>query len=156
MVLWFKLLEFSWTLYWGCFLSLPVVTDSSGWFLVHPAPPPSVAWQREVFPWCSVGGMSACPIGAAMPLGSSVLRSSWPSRWDHRVSGWACGLPQPPFVKKTFPHSGGLGSCTLCGVPYIWLALCSSACVSPGDCPSFSQVGPAHSHWVPLLWAWCA
>ena len=44
----------------------------------------------------------------------------------------------------------------MCGVPFLWLALCSSACVSPGGCPSFSQVGPAHSHWVPLLWPWCA
>ena len=46
---------------------------------------------------------------------------------------------------------GGLGvvvACTSCGVPCLWLALCSSACVSHGGCPSFSQVDPAHSHWV--------
>ena len=30
------------------------------------------------------------------------------------------------------------------------------ACVSLGGCPSFSQVGPARSHGVPLLWTWCA
>ena len=83
MFSWSKLLEFSWTLYWGYFLSLPVVTDSSGWLLVHPDSPPSVAWRRELLPWCSVGGMSACPSGAAVLLGSSVLRSSWSSRWEH-------------------------------------------------------------------------
>ena len=44
--------------------------------------PPSVAWRREVLPLFSVLGMSACPSGAAVPLGSSVLRSSWSSRWD--------------------------------------------------------------------------
>ena len=37
---------------------------------------PSVAWRWEVFPWFSVRGMSACPSGAAVPLGSSVLRDS--------------------------------------------------------------------------------
>ena len=55
--------------------------------------------------------------------------------------------------------SGWLGvvvACTSCGVPYLWLALCSSPCVRLGGCPSFSQVGPARSHWVPLLWTWCA
>ena len=26
--------------------------------------------------------------------------------------------------------------------------------VSPGGCPSFSQVGPAPLPWVPLLWTW--
>ena len=45
--------------------------------------PPSIAWWREVLPWFSVRGMSACPSGAAVPLGSSVLRSSWSSRWGH-------------------------------------------------------------------------
>ena len=55
---------------------------------------------------------------------------------------------------EDFPPSGGFGSLPSCGVPYLRLALCSSACVSPGGCPSFSQVGPAPSHWVPLLWTW--
>ena len=38
--------------------------------------------------------------------------------------------------------------------PLLRLALCSSACISPGGYPSFSQVSPAPSHWVPLLWTW--
>ena len=37
--------------------------------------------------------------------------------------------------------------------PCLRLVLCSSACVSPGGYPSFSQVGPDPSHWVSLLWA---
>ena len=53
-----------------------------GWRLVL-GYPPSVAWRREVLPWFSVRGMSPCPSGAAVPLGSSVLRSSWSSRWGH-------------------------------------------------------------------------
>ena len=45
--------------------------------------PPSVAWLREVLPCFSVRGLSACPSGAAVPLGSSVLRGSGSSRWGH-------------------------------------------------------------------------
>ena len=70
------------------------------------------------------------------------------------VSGRDCVLPQPTIVTKTFPPSGGFGSRPLCGFPCLRLALCSSACVSHRGNPSFSQVGPAPSHWVPLLWTW--
>ena len=70
------------------------------------------------------------------------------------VSGRDCVLPQPVIVTKTFPPSGGFSSWPSCGVPCLRLALCCSACISPGGCPSFSQVGPAPSHWVPLLWTW--
>ena len=70
------------------------------------------------------------------------------------VSGRACGLPQSTIVAKTFPPSGGFGSCPSGGVPDLRLVLCSSACVSPGGSPSFSKVAPAPSHWVPLLWPW--
>ena len=70
------------------------------------------------------------------------------------VSDRDCVLPQSAIVTKTFPPSGGFGSWPSYGVPCLRLALCSSACVSPGGCPSFLQVGPAPSHWVPLLWTW--
>ena len=46
-----------------------------GWRIVL-GYPPSVAWLREVLPWFSVRGLWACPSGAAVPLGSSVLRGS--------------------------------------------------------------------------------
>ena len=77
MVSWSELLVFSWTLYWGSFLSLPAVTDGSEWLL------------------------------PALRVGSPTY-------------GWRCVLQ---------------------------LALVLVA---------VSQVGPVHSHWVPLLWAWCA
>ena len=69
------------------------------------------------------------------------------------ISGRDCVLPQSTIV-TSFPPSGGFGYWPSCGVPCFRLALCSSACVSPGGCSSFSQVGPVPSHWVPLLWTW--
>ena len=42
-----------------------------------------MAWRRCVLPWFSVRALSACPRGAAMPLGASVLQCSWSSRWGH-------------------------------------------------------------------------
>ena len=53
-----------------------------GWRIVL-GYPPSVAWLREVLPCFSVRGLSACPSGAAVPLGSSVLWGSGSSRWGH-------------------------------------------------------------------------
>ena len=70
------------------------------------------------------------------------------------VSGRVCVLPQFAIVTKAFPPSGGFDSWPSCGVPCLRLALCSSACVGPGGCPSFSRVGPAPLHWVPFLWTW--
>ena len=69
-----------------------------------------------------------------MPLGSYSFAMGSP------VSGRDCVLPQSAIVTKTFPPSGGFGSWPSCGVPYLRLALCSSACDSPGGCPSFYQV----------------
>ena len=61
-----------------------------------------------------------------------------------------------PLTSSCYGWLGVVLACISCGAPYLWLVLCSSACVSSGGCPSFSQVGPAHSHWLPLLWTWCA
>ena len=44
---------------------------------------PSIAWLQEVLPCFSVRGMSAYPCGAAVPLGSSVLRGFGSSRGGH-------------------------------------------------------------------------
>ena len=70
------------------------------------------------------------------------------------VSGRDCVLPQSAIVMFAFPPSGGFDYWPSCGVPYLRLTLCASACVGPGGCPSFSRVGPAPSPWVPLLWTW--
>ena len=95
------------------------------------------------------------PSWAAVPLDSSVLRCSWSSQWGRPpVSGRDCVLPQSAIVTKAFPPSGGFDYWPSCGVPCLRLTLRSSACVGPGGCPSFSRVGPAPSHWVPLFWTW--
>ena len=70
------------------------------------------------------------------------------------VSGRDCVFLQSAIVTKAFPPPGGFDSWPSCGVPCLRLKLCASACVGPGGCPSFSRVGPAPSHWVPLLWTW--
>ena len=70
------------------------------------------------------------------------------------VSCRDCVLPRSAIVMFAFPHFGGFDYWPLCGVPCLRLTLCASACVGPGDCPSFSRVGPAPSPWVPLLWTW--
>ena len=69
-------------------------------------------------------------------------------------SGRDCVLPQSAIVTFAFPPFGGFDYWPSCGVPSLRLTLCASACVGPGGCPSFSQVGPAPSPWVPLLWTW--
>ena len=76
-----RLLVFSWNLYLGSFLSLPVFADGLGWLRLILGCPPSVAWQWGLLPWFFVRYLSACPRGAAVPLDSLVLRCSWTSRW---------------------------------------------------------------------------
>ena len=78
-----RLLEFSWNLCLGSFLSLPVFADGLGLLRLILGCPPAVAWRRRLLPWFSVRYLSACPRGAAVPLDSSVLRCSWSSRWGH-------------------------------------------------------------------------
>ena len=75
-----RLLQFSWNLCLGSFLSLPVFADSLRMVF---GCPPSVAWRRRLLPWFSVRYLLACPRGAAVPLDSSLLRCSWSSRWGH-------------------------------------------------------------------------
>ena len=78
-----RILQFSWSLCLGSFLSLPVFADSLGWLRMVLGCPPSVAWRRRLLPWFSVRYWSACPRGAAVPLDPSVLRCSWSSRCGH-------------------------------------------------------------------------
>ena len=100
--------------------------------------PPSVALRRKVLPWFSVRDLSACPrcCGASGFLGPAVFMVF---AMGSPVSGRDCVLPQSAIVTNIFPPSGGFGSWPSCGVPCLRLALCSSACVSPGGYPSFSQ-----------------
>ena len=82
-VWWSRLLEFSWNLYLGSFLLLPVFADGLGRLRLILVCPPSVAWRWRLLPWFSVRYLSACPRGAAVPVDSSVPRCSWSSRWGH-------------------------------------------------------------------------
>ena len=73
-----QLLVFSWTLCWSSFLSLPVFADSLGWLS-------DIPWLSALS--CLTAGGVALVFcqgqktsGAAVPLGSSVLRGSWSSR----------------------------------------------------------------------------
>ena len=74
---------FSGALSWGSSSRFQFFADSSGWLRITLGYPPSLAWRRCVLPWFSVRALSACPRGAAMPLGASVLQCSWSSRWGH-------------------------------------------------------------------------
>ena len=101
-----RLLEFSWYLSLGSFLSLPVFADGLGWLRLILGCPPSVAWRRRLLSWFSVRYLSACPRGAApspwVPLlwtwlvweASSVFLLCIPS---------GCGHPLGPIVP--FCHS---------------------------------------------------
>ena len=69
-----------------------------------------------MLPWFSVGALSACPRGAAMPLGASVLQCSW-SRDGVTCLRSSCVLPQSLIVTKSFPPSSGVGFMALVRVP---------------------------------------
>ena len=144
---------FSWNLYLGSFLSLPVFADGLGWFRLILGCPPSVAWQWRLLPWFFVRYLSACPRGAAVPLDSLVLWCSWSSRWVTCLRSGVCSSSVRDR-DVCFPSFGGFDYWPSCGVPCLRLTLCTSACVGPGGCPSFSRVGPAPLPWVPLLWTW--
>ena len=80
-----RLLVFSWNLYLGSFLSLPVFAAGLRWFRLILGCPPSVAWRWRLLPWFFVRYLSACPCGATMPLDSLVRWCSW--------SFPSCGVP---------------------------------------------------------------
>ena len=90
-----------------CFLGLFTGVISSR-FRCHPDSSPSVAWRRGMLPWCSVGGFSPCPSGAVMPLGSSVLKGSWSSRWASclRSALWSSSVC---VHDEDFPSFWGVG-----------------------------------------------
>ena len=146
---------------------LPFVVDPPFQVSVCPSPALAVGWfgHRPVAPpaapvcWSLVGFLLRCSVALGScvpyPVGYSLEDSygfvvQAPGVFLDSLLGFF------PLASSCYGWLGVVVACTSCGVPYLWLALCSSACVSPGGCPSFSQVGPAYSHWVPLLWTWCA
>ena len=152
---------------WSLQSRLPFVVGPPSQVSVGPSPALAVGWfgHRSVAPpaapvcWALVGSLLRRSVAlgscAPHPVGSSLEDS-----YSFVVQAPGVFLDS---LLGFFPlASGGPGwlgvlvACISCGVPYLRLALCSSACISLGGCPSFSQVSPAHSRWVPLLWPWCA
>ena len=76
-----RFLVFSWNLFLGSFLSLPMFAAGLRWFRLLLGCPPSIAWQWRLLPWFFVRYLSAYPRGASVPLDSLVLWCSWSSRW---------------------------------------------------------------------------
>ena len=65
------------------FLSLPVFAVSWGWLADSPWLSALRCLATGGVTLFSVRGLSACPSGTAVPLGSSVLQGSGSSRWGH-------------------------------------------------------------------------
>ena len=80
-----RLLVFSWNLYLGSFLLVPVYAAGLRWFRLILGCPLSVAWRWRLLPWFFVRYLSASPCGATVPLDSLVLWCSW--------SFPSCGVP---------------------------------------------------------------
>ena len=105
--------------------------------------PSSVAWRREVLPWFSVRGMSACPSGAAVPLGSSVLRSSWSSRWGHMSQVGTVFFLSPRSYRRLSLLLVGLVPGLRAGSPTSgWRCVLRPALV-PEAVPPSTRFGPA-------------
>ena len=115
-----RLLVFSWSLYLGSFLSLPVFAAGLRWFRLIPGCPPSVAWRWRLLRWFFVRYLSACPRGATVPLDSLVLWYSWsfPSCGVPclRLSLWAAACIGPGGC----PAFSRVGPAPLSWVPLLW------------------------------------
>ena len=152
---------------WSLRSRLPFVVGPPSQVSVGPSPALAVGWfgHRSVAPpaapvcWALVGSLlrRSVALGSCSPypVGSSLEDSygfvvQAPGVFLDSLLGFF------PLASGGYGWLGVVVACTSCGVPYLRLALCSSACVCLGGCPSFSQVRPVHSHWVPLLWTWCA
>ena len=106
---------------------------------------------------CGVSVALFCRLGLLRALPCQVFPCGFP--WFRGPSSW-CFLGLFPMVISSRFRWLRLarGGCYLRFVqgPLPQAGAVFLACVSLGGCPSFSQVGPARSHWVPLLWSWCA
>ena len=115
-----RLLVFSWNLYLGSFLSLPVFAAGLRWFKLILGCPPSVAWRWRLLPWFFVRYLSACPRGATVPLDSLVLWGSWsfPSCGVPclRLTLWAAACVGPGGC----PAFSRVGPPPLSWVPLLW------------------------------------
>ena len=83
-----RLLVFSGYLYWGSFLSLPVFAAGLRWLRLFLGCPPSVAWQRRLFP-------GSCQVLVGLPS------------WGYSTSGF---LGHVGFLVFTLGHLSQVGS----------------------------------------------
>ena len=148
------LLQFSWNLCLGSFLSLSVFAVSMGWLRMVIGCSSLRSLAAEVVTLVLSQVLVGLPLWGCSASGFLVPAVFLVFTMGSPVSGRDCVLPQSAIVTKAFPGSGGFDSWPSCGVPCLWLTMCASACVGPGGCPSFSRVGPAPTHWVPFLWTW--
>ena len=141
-----------------CCLGCPLVVDPPspalvmGWFGHTSVAPPAAPVC-----WALVGSVALfCRLGLLCALPCRVFACGFP--WFRGPSSW-CFLGLFTVVLSSRFHwlRMAWGGCCLRFVqgPLPQAGAVFLACVSLGGCPS-SQVGPARSHWVPLLWSWCA
>ena len=96
MVSWSKLLGFSWPLYWGSFLSRPVVTDGSRWLL------PALGAGSPTSGWRCV--LRHALVLVAVP---PSLRSALRVRTGFLSSGPGVRVGFPSFLLLCFPSGCG-------------------------------------------------
>ena len=112
-----------------------------------------------MLPLCSVEGLSSCPIGAEVPLGSSVLRGSWSSRWVHLSQVGPVVFLRPRSERSLSLHLMSLVPDLRAGFPTSgWLCVLRHALVQEAVPPShrlllllrtgFLFSGPGLSGWL--------
>ena len=152
---------------WGLLSRLPLVVGPPSHVSVGPLPALAVGWfgHRSVAPpaapvcWALVGSLLCCSVAlgscAPYPVGSLLVDSHG---FVVQVPGvfLASLLWFFPLASVGYGWLGVVVAYASCRVPTSgWRCVLRHA-LGQGSCPSFSQVGPARSHWVPLLWTWCA
>ena len=106
-----------------------------------------------MLPWFSVKDLSACPRGAAVPLGSKVLRCSWSLRWGHLSQVGTVFFLSPRSYRRLSLLLVGLVPVLRAGSPASgWRCVLQHVLVLEAIPPSHR--GPAPLHGVPLLWTW--
>ena len=150
---------------WGLLSRLPLVVGPPPPVLVGPSPALAMRWfgrtsvtppAATVLGSCGVSVALFCRLGLLRALPCRVFACGFP--WFRGPISWCfLGLFTMVLSSRFRWLWMARGGCCLRFVqgPLAQAGAVLLACVSLGGCPSFSQVGPARSPWVPLLWTWC-